>query len=199
MVTIELQQNRKGWNRHSSTEKQRTNLAVDMFLRLYERVSPVQVTVDNEYMVQTVKPTFDRVTTEPYKAETRICASTYHHGDRNVPIDQFDKSKRPPYGILNACQACQIKRKEYDVQIKERKSLYSKVAPKEQVSPDETQQILEAFVETATPTLPPRNGNLPNWKVEVIERRTHFVYAMDFMDAAAQFDGKGEIVKVEKV
>ena len=39
----------------------------------------------------------------------------------------------------------------------------------------------------------------PTWIVTVIQQTEHRVRAKDYLDAAAQFDGKGEVVKVEKL
>lgn len=199
-ATIELIQNKKGYNRHASTEKQRTSIRWDMLMRLYELMeegnSPVLVTVDKEYMVQTVQPDV---------TNWHTCTSTYHQGDRLVPLSEFGQSKGGigRAGTLRkACNTCVERRKVYDAQAKIRAQEIA-LAIKE----DRTSVKTESNGTSESEALPSRDythseavdRGLPSWKIEVIERRTHFVYAADYLDAASQFDGKGEIVKIEKV
>lgn len=119
------------------------------------------------------------------------CHGPWHrHGDRYdlIALSEFRPLTRGPRKgeLASICIHCQTKQRDSDRRRKGRKEL----APKVAALPEPI--VIEPVIETDT-------GEIYRWKVTVIQKVEHFVQGKDFLDAAAQLSGTGEVVKVEKL
>lgn len=146
--------------------------------------------------------------------EVRECISTYHKGNRITPISKFSPSKkRGATGELrNACDDCNQKREEYETLRRARMRLdpdhkNGKVVVAKANPPVQIAEVThaEASESTHTPTVKAVvetkrvSGSFYDWEVTLIATVTRIVHAESYLDAAAQVDNEGEIVKIERV
>lgn len=120
------------------------------------------------------------------ETSVRECHGAWHkHGKiyELVPLSKFSVATRGPNtGQLAAvCDDCKNRHKQEYAKTK---------APKVEALPASI--VVEPGVQTET-------GTVYRWKVTVIQETAHYVQGKDFLDAAAQLSGTGEIVKVEKL
>jgi hypothetical protein len=128
--------------------------------------------------------------------ETVECLSQYHSGSRTVLKSQTYLSRND----RTVCFECKAKVKRY---MENKKT-------KEQIEKDRIDRTLakkaqqearnnavEEYVPPVLEILPVES--LPQWRVTVVEPTVHYIYAKDFLDAASQVSGNGEIIRIEKV
>jgi len=113
------------------------------------------------------------------------CQSVYHkpkYGE--VPTKEAYQTRTGNW----VCLVCKEKRDQYTVDhmAKMRAAKAAKaVVPEVYIPP---KLVIDPIVEV-----------VPEWKVTIVVRTEMLIRASDFLDLAAQLEGKGEIVKVEKV
>lgn len=158
-------------------------------------VDEMKVTVDENLTVVKVEKEEMPITIEPIPVsdpdfmDLVDCVSTYHHGDRAVEKAHAKLSK---WGNWN-CDSCRARRVEYE---RERKrNQHKELTSKTVTYTPETEKVeyIPPMPVYDTPT------KQANWRVVIVQQVVHEVYADDYLDAAARFDGQGEIIRVERL
>lgn len=178
-------------------------------IELKKLVAAIQTPIESETIVTTTEENGTAVEIE----QTKECHGPWHrHGDKydQVPLSQFTiNTSGSRAGQLAAlCNTCKVKQKESDVRRRANKKAYlekrderwaegsfpemerKKPGPKAQPIPEPI--VIAPHVETL-------EGTVYRWKITVIQATEHYVQGKDFLDAAAQVSGLGEITRVEKL
>lgn len=124
--------------------------------------------------------------------DTVECVSTYHKGDRRVPRLLSRTTRNGKVWCLD----CTARMNQYYEAAKLKKVAERQIAKKD--LPERNVTVAENNY-----VVPPLNilpvEDLPQWRVTVVQPTTIVVRAKDFLDAASQLEGKGEIIRVEKL
>jgi predicted RNA-binding protein YlxR (DUF448 family) len=147
----------------------------------------------NQIMTTEERP---QIVMEPSSPEIRSvsCLSVYHKPKGGLVPETA--AYRTSHGNW-ICLDCKARREEYQ------RNHAAKMRETKKTKTILKQGLVE--VEVPVNYVPPKLEILPGvevlpqWKVTIIVRTEMIVKASDFLDLAAQLEGKGEIVKVEKI
>lgn len=161
-------------------------------------LAAIQTEIEREIIVV---PAVEENGTAVQIEQTKECHGPWHrHGDTydQVPLSQFSIATRGKNvgELASVCDACREKRNEYNKKYKKPVVEHKKPGPK----PGTTRKVPAIeLVDQLIPGVVTEEGTVYRWRISVTQIVEHIVQGKDFLDAAAQVSGLGEITKVEKL
>ena len=170
---------RIGWNELGRVWVPNNNEAVTAYRVWLQEKDEMKVTTDAQGFVEKVEREDRKMIDEELKMVA--CQSSYHN-PRNDLVPEAQSRITRKGKVM--CNECTQKMREYSQKRKTEKSILTK---------EEAVALREEQNQHPSPF------DMPAWSIDVVQVTHHIVHAKDYLDAAAHFDGKGEIIRITKI